>query len=139
MNTKIYKAVHTLAGDLMAAAQNNDQATFDVLYAELKSLCTTHAGTAKDHPVQWETLADFTEELPEAVAIYQRALELAVAQEARDFIASIGYAMAVLELELGERASAMAHLTQARVSAKRIEDRQLRGEINDLLTSLEQE
>ena len=139
MNTKIYKAVHNLAGDLMKAAHKNDQVTFDALYAELKFICDTHAGTDKDHPVQWETLADFTEELPEAVGIYQQAFELAVAQEARDFIASIGHSVAVLELELGERESAVAHLTQARVSAKRIEDRQLRGEINNLLTSLEEQ
>ena len=64
MNTKIYKAVLSLTDDLLAAAQEENQVKFDGYYNTLKQLCEEHANTDKDHPVQWETLADFTDDLP---------------------------------------------------------------------------
>ena len=60
INTKIYKAVYELAEKLMKAAAKDDRATFEALYAELEAICTEHENTEKDHPEQWETLADFT-------------------------------------------------------------------------------
>jgi hypothetical protein len=39
MNTKLYKSVLNLAGELMNAAQQQDQVTFDSLYGQLKALC----------------------------------------------------------------------------------------------------
>ncbi|NQX92886.1 MAG: SDR family oxidoreductase [Flavobacteriales bacterium] len=47
----------------MKAASVEDIAQFSSLYAELKAICVDNENTDKDHPVQWETLADFTEEL----------------------------------------------------------------------------
>ena len=79
MNTKIYKSVLNIAGEMMDAANEEDRETFDALYAKLKSICIDNENTNKDHPVQWETLADFTEELEDAVAGYEKALGKAVA------------------------------------------------------------
>ena len=73
MNTKIYKRVLFLADHLMAAAQEKNQTKFDGFYSELKELCEAHENTDKDHPVQWETLADFTDDLVLAVTIYEHA------------------------------------------------------------------
>jgi exonuclease VII small subunit len=91
INTKIYKAVYELAEKLMKAAAKDDRATFEALYAELEAICTEHENTEKDHPEQWETLADFTEELEGALPIYQKALDKAVAKQSNDHIASIGF------------------------------------------------
>ena len=79
INTKIYKAVYNFSEKLMAAANRNDQKAFDRLYDELKALCLEHQNSNKDHPEQWETLADFTEDLSDAVLIYQKALDKATA------------------------------------------------------------
>ena len=70
INTKIYKAVYQLSEKLMEAANKDDRHTFDALYKELNTLCIEHEDTPKDHPEQWETLADFTEELADALVIY---------------------------------------------------------------------
>jgi len=136
INTKIYKAVYELAEKLMKAAAKDDRATFEALYAELEAICTEHENTEKDHPEQWETLADFTEELEDALPIYQKALDKAVAKQSNDHIASIGFSMAALHVELGDNQTAIERLQQAQVSAQTIEDNELKAEIDDLLATL---
>lgn len=136
MNTKIYKAVHGLAEKLLAAANKKNQEKFDALYAELKAICEDNEDTHKDHPVQWETLADFTSYYEEALAIYSKALVKAVAIDSKDFMSSIPFAMATLQAELGLVDAAIENLKNAQASAERIEDEDLKVEINKLLTTL---
>ena len=136
MNTKIYKAVHDLAEKLMRAANRQDREQFDPLYAELKAICVDNENSEKDHPVQWETLADFTEDLDEAIAIYEKALEKATAINSKDFMSSIPFSMACLQIELGHTDAAIENLQKAKISANKIVDKELKQEINDLLTSL---
>lgn len=136
MNTKIYKAVHGLAEKLLAAANKKNQEKFDALYAELKAICEDNEDTHKDHPVQWETLADFTSDYEEALAIYSKALVKAVAIDSKDFMSSIPFAMATLQAELGLVDAAIENLKNAQVSSEKIEDEDLKIEINKLLTTL---
>ena len=136
MNTKIYKRVHTLAESLMSAVQKKDQTLFDNHYSELKTVCEEHENSDKDHPVQWETLADFTEDRALAITIYDKALIKAKAIKSRDFQSSIGFSIATLKLDLGDKTSAIEYLSQALISSKRIPDYDLKDEINDLLDKL---
>lgn len=136
MNTKIYKSVHNLASELMSAANKEDQEAFDSLYEVLKSICLNNEGTDKDHPVQWETLADFTEDLDEAIVIYQTALAKATAINSKDFMSSIAFAMATLQIELGQTAAAIENLQNAKISSNKIEDKELKAEIHDALKEL---
>ena len=136
MNTKIYKAVHDLAEKLMKAASKDDRETFFSLYGELKAICIKHENTEKDHPVQWETLADFTEELEDAVAGYAKALEKSIAINSKDHQSSIAYSMATLQIELGHNDAAIKNLQNAKISANKIEDKELKAEIDDLLAKL---
>ena len=69
MNAKIYKKVLSLTDNLLVAAEQKNQQRFDDFYSQLKLLCEEHENTDKDHPVQWETLADFTDDLALAVTI----------------------------------------------------------------------
>lgn len=133
MNTKLYKAVYRLAEQLMEAANKNDQTTFDTHYSLLKTLCIANENTEKDHPVQWETLADFTEDLQEALTLYQKALTKATAINAKDYMASITFAMAKLHLELNQAEHAINNLQAAKISANKIEDKELKAEIDALL------
>ena len=137
MNTKIYKRVLSLAGNLMAAAQEKDQTSFDHYYRELKEVCDGNESTDKDHPVQWETLADFTDDLDLAVAIYNKALIKAESINSKDFRSSIGFSIALLKIELGDKKSAIEHLEKAKISSNKIVDKELKAEIHDLLTELE--
>lgn len=136
MNTKIYKKVLSLAGELMEAAEEKNQKKFDGLYSQLKQLCEDNDQTDKDHPVQWETLADFTDDLSEAVSVYESALERAEAINSKDFRSSIGYTIATLKVELGDKKGAIEHLENAKISCNKIVDKGLKAEIHDLLEKL---
>lgn len=136
MNTKIYKRVLFLTDHLMAAAQEQDQAKFDGFYAELKQLCEENENTDKDHPVQWETLADFTDDLTLAITIYQQALVKAETINSKDFRSSIGFSIAALKVELDDKPGAIEYLEQAKISCNKIADKELKAEIHDLLEEL---
>jgi hypothetical protein len=136
INTKIYKSVYGLSEKLMAAANKDDRQAFNLLYAELTAICIDNENTPKDHPEQWETLADFTEELEDAVAAYAKALKKAVAINSKDHMSSIAFSMATLQVELGQTDAAIKNLENAKVSANKIEDKDLKVEINELLESL---
>ncbi|MBL4910947.1 MAG: tetratricopeptide repeat protein [Alteromonadaceae bacterium] len=136
MNTKLYKRVLALTDNLMAADQENNQTKFDGYYVELKQLCEENENTAKDHPVQWETLADLTNDLALAVTIYERALVKAEAINDKDFRSSIGYSIAALKVELDDKKGAIEHLEKAKISCNKIIDKELKAEIHDLLEKL---
>lgn len=136
MNTKIYKQVLSLTDNLLAAAQEQNQNKFNGYYLSLKQLCEEHENSDKDHPVQWETLADFTDELPLAVTLYEQALVKAKAINDKDFLSSIAFTMATIKLELGDKAGAIKDLEQAKISSNKIIDKELKSQIHDLLEEL---
>lgn len=136
INTKIYKSVYSLSEKLMEAASNDNREAFELLYAELKAICIDNENTAKDHPEQWETLADFTEELEDAVEGYVKALEKATAINSKDHMSSIAFSMATLQIELGQIDAAIKNLQDAKISANKIEDKALKIEIAELLDKL---
>ena len=136
MSTKIYKSVHSLAEKLMEAANKEDSEAFDSLYTELQAICIDNENTEKDHPVQWETLADFTQELEDALAIYEKALEKSTAINSKDYMSSIAFSMATLQIELGQTDAAIKNLQDAKTSANKIEDKQLKIEIDELIETL---
>ena len=138
MNTKIYKKVLELTGDLMAAAEAENQPEFDIYYAELKQMCEANQNTDKDHPVQWETLGDFTDDLPLAITIYEQALAKAEDINDKDCRSSISFSIATLKVELGDNEGAIEHLEKAKISSNKIMDKQLKAEIHDLLEELKQ-
>ena len=140
MNTKIYKQVHGLAIELIKAAKKEDEARFIPLYEELKALCELNEGDeVKNHPVQWEALADFTEDLHEAIAYYEKALAYAEAIQANDYMSSIGYSMATLLKEVNQPEKAITCAHRADEAAAKSCDDELQQEIKDLLKSLGEE
>ncbi|MGP9688057.1 tetratricopeptide repeat protein [Psychrobacter sp. AOP22-C1-C5] len=136
INTKIYKAIYKLAEELLEADRKGNQAAFNAFYAELKALCIDNENTDKDHPEQWETLADFTEDLDEALVIYDKALAKATAMNSKDHMSSIAFSMAVLQIEMGEKDAAIKNLQNAKISANKIEDKEFKVEIDELLATL---
>nr|WP_246813328.1 tetratricopeptide repeat protein [Neptunomonas phycophila] len=124
-----------MAEQLVEAADKADRETFDALYTELKAICIENENTEKDHPVQWETLADFTEEVDDAIAIYEKALGKAEAINEKDYMASIAYSIATLQLELGENKKAIKYLEEAKINANKSEDLELKADIDQLLVS----
>ena len=137
MNSPLYKQVHLMAVELLKAADEDNAAVFNRLYAELQALCEQHEqDVALNHPVQWETLADFTEDHQQALALYSKALMLAEALEAREYVASIAYASAQILLELDDRDAALERAIIAKKNVSNSPDKELKSEINSLLASL---
>jgi tetratricopeptide (TPR) repeat protein len=137
MNTKLYKKVHTLAIELLKAAEEEKDEVFIKYFEELKTLCVDNEhDEVMNHPVQWETLADFTEDSDEALALYQKALGFAEAIDAKDYMASISYAMAILLQENGDDEKALFFAKQAHNMASGGEDEELRKEIKALLKTM---
>ena len=81
-------------------------------------------------------MADFTEDLALAVSIYEKALLKAESINDKDLRSSIGFSMATLKLELGNKAEAIEDLEKAKISCNKIVDKELKAEIHDLLEKL---
>jgi tetratricopeptide (TPR) repeat protein len=136
INTKIHKAVLGLSVELMEAAKEENIEAFESHFAALKAICIDNENTDKDHPEQWETLADFTDDLAEAVTGYEKALEKATAINSKDYLSSIAFSMATLQIELGQTDAAIKNLQEAKINANKIVDKVLKSEIHDLLETL---
>lgn len=54
-----------------ASASNNDDAR-ESSYKALIKLCANNENSPKDHPLQWEALADFTLDSEQSIDIYQK-------------------------------------------------------------------
>lgn len=137
MNTKIYKEVHRQAIELLKAADSENEEKFMQIYSELKALCEDNENDdVKNHPVQWEALADFTDDTEAALVVYQKALAYAQAIDAHDYIASIGYSMAMLLNESEQKEAALVLASQASESIPHISDSELKREIYALIKEL---
>ena len=136
INTKIYHSIYVLAEKLLEADSANDKKTFDMLYIQLKELCIENEKGNKDHPEQWETLADFTEDLDEALLIYQKALNKAAALDSKEHLSSIAFSMAELQSELGQTEAAIKSLQSAKITASKLDDKAFRVEISKMLAEL---
>lgn len=130
MNTKLYKQVHRLAIELLKSADANQEQKFKRSYDELKQICESNeADDHKNHPVQWETLADFTEDLNEAIAIYKTALACAVRRETIDYQASISFSMALLLNEMEQFDEAFELAKSAKQLCEQVDDSELLREV----------
>lgn len=136
INTKIYHSIYVLAEKLLEADSANDKNTFDMLYLQLKDLCVENEKGNKDHPEQWETLADFTEDLDEALVIYQKAFDKATAIDSKEHMSSIAFSMAELQNELGQTEAAIKSLQSAKTTASKLDDKAFRVEISKMLAKL---
>jgi len=130
MNTNLYKKVHQLAIELLKADDSNNDPIFQVYYQELKQLCEDHQhDDHKNHPVQWETLADFTNDLDAALVIYQQALDCAILREADDYQASICFSMAQLYNETQQFDAAFEKAKAAKTLCEKVDDNELLREV----------
>ena len=130
MNTNLYKRVHRLAIELLKAADANKETQFQACYDELKAICEDNVDDDhKNHPVQWETLADFTDDLNEAINIYQTALDCAIRRETLDYQASISFSMALLLNETEQFDAAFELSNSAKQLAEQVDDSELLREV----------
>ncbi len=119
----------------MAAAEADNEERFYALYDELEQFCIQHKGSKNDHPVLWETLADFSEDNSVAIKAYNEAFDLAVKMKDNEYKASIQYALAQRFIEEERKSEAGEALDKAAKFASFTEDEELQREIQLLAES----
>lgn len=137
MNDMLGK-VTAFAIEMIEKAEGNDVEGFERLYKDLQLLCVENESGAQNHPVQWETLADFTQDLDESIALYKKALSIAEKLKEHQYSASIHYAMADRYSEMDNRKAARDHANKAKVLAAKMDDDVLKNDIEALLVFLDE-
>lgn len=136
MSAQLIRTVHQLAETLMLSAEQNNEERFYSYYEQLKQLCLAHKNKKSDHPVLWETLADFSEENAEAIEYYRAAYELADTLKENEYKASIMFALAQRLIEEKREGEARECLAKAEKFAGFTEDEELKQEVKALLAEL---
>ncbi|GAA0821932.1 hypothetical protein KO495_08995 [Colwellia sp. D2M02] len=137
MKAPLFDEILTICQDIAnASSVDNDEARLQAC-KKLQVLCATNQNTPNDHPLQWEALADFTEDGDQAMDIYQIALVTAEKMALNTFKASITLAMAQRYHEFEEIEKAQQYAAQANELAGTIDDEELQKEINDFFTSIQ--
>ncbi|WP_286237722.1 tetratricopeptide repeat protein [Neptuniibacter halophilus] len=136
MSGTLFKQVELLAEQMLEAAEADDEPRFYQHYEALEALCMSHQGKKSDHPVLWETLADFSEDNPRAIALYQQAFSLADQLKENEYKASIMFALAQRQSEEGDSEAALLSLEKAQRFASFTEDEELQQEIAELQSAL---
>jgi len=118
-----------------ASASDNDEARNEAC-KNLQKLCAVHQDSPKDHPLQWEALADFTEDGDLAMDIYGIALAVADKLKLPEFTASIYLAMAQRQQEFGESDKTLEFANKSAAASESIASEELKQEIKDFIASL---
>lgn len=138
MKAPLYNDILTLCQEIAnASASENDELRL-MHCKKLQALCATNQGSPKDHPLQWEALADVTEDGDQALDIYNIALTTAEKLELPTFIASAYLSMALRHVEFEENDKALILANQANDAAQNIDSEELKNEITELLEQLAQ-
>jgi hypothetical protein len=139
MKAPLYDDILAICQEISnASTTDNDALRLDHC-KKLQVLCATNQGSPKDHPLQWEALADFTEDGEQAMDIYEIALATADKLALPTFTASAYLAMSLRQIEFEEKDQALVFATKANDAAQSIDSEELKTEITDLLAQLSQE
>ncbi|MBU2871375.1 hypothetical protein [Colwellia sp. E2M01] len=136
MKAPLYNDILAICQEIAnASATDNDELRL-AHCKKLQVLCATNQNSPKDHPLQWEALADFTEDGEQAMDIYEIALATAEKLSLPVFTASAYLAMALRQVEFEEPAQALIFANKANDAAQTIDSDELKEEITELLTQL---
>jgi len=137
MKAPLYNDILKLSQDIAKASAEDNEASRLESCGNLQRLCASNQNSPKDHPLQWEALGDFTEDGDQAIDIYQIGLSTAEKMNLDNFQASIYLSMAQRYKEFDELTSALEYAKTASKVAEKITSDELKSEINEFLTSLE--
>ncbi|TMM41892.1 hypothetical protein [Colwellia ponticola] len=136
MKAPLYNDILTICQEIASAsAADNDELRLAGC-KKLQILCATNQNSPNDHPLQWEALADFTDDGEQAMDIYEVALATAQQLALPTFIASAYLAMAQRQVEFEEPVQALEFANKANEAAQDIDSEELKAEITELLIQL---
>lgn len=135
MKAPLYNEILDICQNIANASANENDDARNSACADLQKLCATNQNSPKDHPLQWEALADFTDDGDQAMDIYQIALAIAEKLKLDTFIASVYLAMALRQQEFEESSKALEYANLANTAAQNINSVELKKEIQEFLSS----
>lgn len=136
MKAPLYDEILSICQEIaQASANDNDELRLSHC-KQLQALCAKNQNSPKDHPLQWEALADFTEDGDQALDIYDIAITTAAKLKLPVFVASANLAIALRHIEFEEEQQALIFANRANEAAQDIDSAELKAEINDLLSQL---
>ena len=138
MSETLSELVLKVAEQLLAAANRADAEAFGEGYQLLKQLCEESESEKANHPLQWEALADFTEDYSQARVYYEKAYQLALSLHQPEHLTSVSLALALLSEDEGDIEQAYGLAQRASEHAKLSTDQDLKDEIQVLVKHLTQ-
>ncbi len=138
MSETLSQLVFKVAEQLLEAANREDAKAFGEGYELLKRLCEESETEPANHPLQWEALADFTEDYTQARQYYEKSYALAETIDAVEHLASVSLALALLSEDEGDIEQAYMLAKRAAGHAADISDQDLKDEIQVLVKHLTQ-
>ncbi|WP_114325951.1 hypothetical protein [Candidatus Colwellia aromaticivorans] len=136
MKAPLYNEILNICQNIANASEKDDNDARNSACGELQKLCANNQNSPKDHPLQWEALADFTDDGDQAMDIYQIALSVAEKLKLETFIASVYLAMAQRQQEFEESSKALEYATMANSAAQNISSEELKQEVQEFLSTL---
>lgn len=136
MKAPLYNDILTICQEIAEASTSDNDELRLTGCKKLQTLCATNQNSPKDHPLQWEALADFTEDGDQAMDIYEVALATAEKLALPTFTASAYLSMALRQVEFEEKEQAFVFANKANDAAQAIDSTELKTEITELLTEL---
>ncbi len=136
MKAPLFNDILTISQAIADSSGKGDESARAEHYQQLIKLCAANENSPKDHPLQWEALADFTNDSEQALDIYEKALHCAERLALVDFTASIYLSMAQRyeEMELVDKAREIADKSLALV--EQVENKELCADIVDYAKNL---
>jgi len=138
MKAPLYDDILAICQEIANASNTDNDELRLVNCKKLQVLCATNQGSPKDHPLQWEALADFTEDGEQAMDIYEVALATADKLSLPTFTASAYLAMALRHVEFEDNDQALIFANKANDAAQTIDSEELKTEITEILAELSQ-
>ena len=136
MKAPLFNDILAISQSIASASAEDNEVLRTEACKELQKLCATNQNSPKDHPLQWEALADFTEDGDQALDIYQVGLAIAEKLNLNEYRASIYLAIAQRYEEFEEIDKSLEYAEQACVCAQDIKSEELKIEIKDFLSHL---
>jgi len=138
MKAPLFNEILKISQDLADASAKDDENLRTQHYQALIKLCANNDNSPKDHPLQWEALADFTNDSEQALDIYQKGIASAEKLKLPNFIASIYLAMAERHREMAEHDQALTFANKANDLSESITNDELKSDISEFLQQLDQ-
>jgi len=136
MKAPLYNEILDICQQIANASAKGDDDIRETACNGLQKLCATNQNSPKDHPLQWEALADFTEDGDLAMDIYEIALASAEKLKLLTFTASIYLAMAQRQSEFEQADKAIEFAKKAELASQNIDSKELQQEIKDFLAAI---